>query len=132
MEGVRSLKNLAAQIKSINKDLESKDISDAEKKDLEQKKKDIMKEQGIIGKTLDMKEGDSTDFGMLSVEAGIDNNPKPTQADRIAGATKGEKKKAKGGVRTAIAKIKKAKDGARTGVRGTGAAKRGFRKARLS
>ena len=78
------------------------------------------------------KEGDSTDFGMLSVEAGIDNNPKPTQADRIAGATKDEKKKAKGGVRTAIAKIKKAKDGARTGVRGTGAAKRGFRKARLS
>ena len=132
MEGVRSLKNLAAQIKSINKDLESKDISDAEKKDLEQKKKDIMKEQGIIGKTLDMKEGDSTDFGMLSVEAGIDNNPKPTQADRIAGATKNEKKKAKGGVRTAIAKIKKAKDGARTGVRGTGAAKRGFRKAKLS
>ena len=132
MEGVRSLKNLAAQIKSINKDLESKDISDAEKKDLEQKKKDIMKEQGIIGKTLDMKEGDSTDFGMLSVEAGIDNNPKPTQADRIAGATKGEKKKAKGGVRTAIAKIKKAKDGARTGVRGTGAAKKGFRKARMS
>ncbi len=25
-------------------------------------------------------------FGMLSVKAGIDNNPKPTQADRIAGA----------------------------------------------
>ena len=71
-------------------------------------------------------------FGMLSVKAGIDKNPKPTQADRIAGATKNEKKKAKGGVRTAIAKIKKAKDGARTGVRGTGAAKRGFRKARLS
>ena len=79
-----------------------------------------------------LKEGDSTDFGMLSVKAGIDNNPKPTQADRIAGATKGDKKVAKGGVRTAIAKIKKAKDGARTGVRGTGAAKRGFRKARLS
>ena len=36
-----------------------------------------------------LKEGDSTDFGMLSVEAGIDNNPKATQADRIAGATKG-------------------------------------------
>jgi hypothetical protein len=79
-----------------------------------------------------LKEGKGTDFGMLSVEAGIDNNPKPTQADRIAGATKGEKKKAKGGVRTAIAKIKKAKDGSRTGVRGTGAAKRGFRKAKLS
>lgn len=27
-------------------------------------------------------------FGMLSVKTGIDNNPKPTQADRIAGATK--------------------------------------------
>ena len=79
-----------------------------------------------------LKEGKGTDFGMLSVKAGIDNNPKPTQADRIAGATKGDKKVAKGGVRTAIAKIKKAKDGARTGVRGTGAAKRGFRKARLS
>jgi hypothetical protein len=27
-------------------------------------------------------------FGMLSVKAGIDKNPSPTQADRIAGATK--------------------------------------------
>ena len=36
------------------------------------------------------------DFGMLSVKAGIDNNPNPTQADRIAGATKG-KKMMKGG-----------------------------------
>ena len=25
-------------------------------------------------------------FGMLSVKAGIDKNPNPTQADRIAGA----------------------------------------------
>ena len=30
-------------------------------------------------------------FGMLSVKAGIDNNPKPTQADRIAGATKNKR-----------------------------------------
>ena len=30
-------------------------------------------------------------FGMLSVKAGIDNNPNPTHADRIAGA-KGMKK----------------------------------------
>ncbi len=29
-------------------------------------------------------------FGMLSVKAGIDNNPNPTAADRIAGATKGK------------------------------------------
>ena len=67
-----------------------------------------------------LKEGKGTDFGMLSVKAGIDNNPKPTQADRIAGATKNEKKTVK------------AKSGSRTGVRGTGAAKKGFRKARLS
>ena len=26
-------------------------------------------------------------FGMLSVKAGVDKNPNPTQADRIAGAT---------------------------------------------
>lgn len=31
-------------------------------------------------------EGGSTDFGMLSVKAGIDKNPNPTKADRIAGA----------------------------------------------
>jgi len=35
-------------------------------------------------------------FGMLSVKAGIDNNPNPTQADRIAGATN---KKGKGGMK---------------------------------
>ena len=33
-----------------------------------------------------------SNFGMLSVKAGIDNNPKPTQADRIAGATMKKKK----------------------------------------
>ena len=38
--------------------------------------------------TIKKKDGGATDFGMLSVKAGIDNNPKPTQADRIAGATK--------------------------------------------
>jgi hypothetical protein len=32
--------------------------------------------------------GGATKFGMLSVKAGIDKNPKPTAADRIAGATK--------------------------------------------
>ena len=34
-------------------------------------------------------------FGMLSVKAGVDKNPKSTQADRIAGATK--RTKAMGG-----------------------------------
>ena len=33
-----------------------------------------------------MKNGGSTSFGMLSVKAGVDKNPKPTAADRIAGA----------------------------------------------
>ena len=32
------------------------------------------------------KKGGSTSFGMLSVKAGVDKNPKPTAADRIAGA----------------------------------------------
>lgn len=44
-----------------------------------------------------MKSGGTSPFGILSVIAGIDNNPKPTAADRIAGAKKGAKKMAKGG-----------------------------------
>jgi len=38
------------------------------------------------------KTGGATKFGMLSVKAGIDKNPKPTAADRIAGAKKKKKK----------------------------------------
>ena len=38
-------------------------------------------------------------FGMLSVKAGIDKNPNPTQADRIARAKMGSRKKAMGGGR---------------------------------
>ena len=36
--------------------------------------------------------GNTSKFGMLSVNAGMDNNPMPTAADRIAGATKGMRK----------------------------------------
>jgi|TARA_R100000458_G_C8121996_1_gene140501 hypothetical protein len=36
---------------------------------------------------LKMAGGGNTEFGMLSIKAGIDKNPKPTKADRIAGAT---------------------------------------------
>ena len=45
------------------------------------------------------RDGGATDFGMLSVKAGIDKNPKATQADRIAGAKMKEKPvtRAKGG-----------------------------------
>jgi len=50
-------------------------------------------------------------FGMLSVKAGIDKNPKPTAADRIAGA-KMNAGKAKYGTKVAAKKpIKKAQNG---------------------
>jgi predicted secreted protein len=58
---------------------------------------------------LPMKKAKSgTSFGMLSVKAGVDNNPNPTAADRIAGA----KKKAKFGI-----KIKKAQNGDTTQIK---------------
>lgn len=48
----------------------------------------------------------STEFGKLSVKAGIDKNPKPTAADKIAGAKMKAAGKAKYG-----SKIKKAQTG---------------------
>ena len=54
---------------------------------------DTMKKGGTVKKVKKMAKGGATSFGMLSVKAGVDNNPKPTAADRIAGA----KKKAKFG-----------------------------------
>ena len=58
------------------------------------------------GKTVEKKK---SKFGMLSVKAGIDKNPNPTQADRIAGATKGKKMKLGGIAR-----------GGRAAIQGTG------------
>jgi hypothetical protein len=52
----------------------------------------------MMKKTMKKKNGKKSKFGMLSVKAGIDNNPKPTAADRIAGATKGKKKMMGGGM----------------------------------
>ncbi len=52
-------------------------------------KNGMMKKGGAVKK---MAKGGSS-FGMLSVKAGVDKNPKPTAADRIVGA----KKKAKFG-----------------------------------
>ena len=52
--------------------------------------------------------GGESKFGMLSVKAGIDNNPNPTKADRIAGATMNKPKKAMMGLAVQVAK--KAKD----------------------
>ena len=45
-----------------------------------------------------MAKGGATSFGMLSVKAGVDKNPKATAADRIAGA-KMSKKKMGGSIR---------------------------------
>jgi|TARA_R100000081_G_C4819859_1_gene178596 hypothetical protein len=54
----------------------------------------MMKDKKMYGgKKLMKKGGEKSEFGMLSVKAGIDNNPNATQADRIAGATKGKSKK---------------------------------------
>ena len=51
------------------------------KREAEMKKKGIFKMGGALKKA---KSG--TAFGMLSVKAGVDKNPNPTAADRIAGA----------------------------------------------
>ena len=132
--GEGKIAELEKQLQFIEQGLESAETTQEIEK-LNKRKNKVMEQLGMtkigdtikpkLGKNKDggkpkLKEGDKTDFGMLSVKAGIDNNPKPTQADRIAGATKNEKKTVK------------AKGGSRTGVRGTGAAKKGFRKARLS
>lgn len=63
-------------------------------------------------------------FGMLSVKAGIDKNPKPTAADRIAGAKMKAAGKAKNGAKVAAKKvvakkpIKKAQEGTKMVVDG--------------
>jgi hypothetical protein len=50
-------------------------------------KRDIRKTESMTGASKSSKrEKGKTKFGMLSVKAGIDKNPNPTLADRIAGA----------------------------------------------
>jgi hypothetical protein len=63
-----------------------------------------------------MKKGGTSPFGILSIIAGIDNNPKPTAADRIAGAKKGTKKMAKGGTAHPGFKAVQSKIAAKQGV----------------
>lgn len=46
---------------------------------------------GCVSERPSFKKGGST-FGMLSVKAGVDKNPKATAADRIAGAKMSKKK----------------------------------------
>jgi hypothetical protein len=59
-----------------------------------------------------MAKGGSTSFGMLSVKKGVDNNPAPTKADQIAGATM----KKGGGVKHPGFKAVQAKIAAKSGV----------------
>jgi hypothetical protein len=47
---------------------------------------DKFKKGGSVGTSKKPKMSKGGSFGMLSVKAGVDNNPKPTAADRIAGA----------------------------------------------
>ena len=108
-----TLRNLKKGIQNTEEtlklgDLELGMIPEEIMKDLLKYKKQSNKDGG----KQKLKDGKKTDFGMLSVKAGIDKNPKPTKADRIAGATM--------------------KDGSRTKVRGVRIANKGFRKARMS
>ena len=50
-----------------------------------------VEEMGLEKSAEDMMGNKKKDFGMLSVKAGIDNNPKPTQADKIVGAKMNKK-----------------------------------------
>jgi hypothetical protein len=59
---------------------------------LKQEKK-IKNENKMGGKRKLYKKGGKSEFGMLSVKAGVDNNPNPTAADRIVGAKKNKKQK---------------------------------------
>lgn len=63
------------------------------------------------GKKMMKKAKDGTAFGMLSVKAGVDKNPNPTAADRIAGAKKTMKKAQYGVNMTAGAKKAKMENG---------------------
>ena len=57
--------------------------------------KELERMQKSKPKVMEAKDGGKVSkFGMLSVKAGVDNNPNPTQADRIVGA---KKKMNKGG-----------------------------------
>ena len=68
--------------------------------------------------------GKKSEFGMLSVKAGVDNNSNPTQADRIVGATK-KNKKAMGGEINGLKKM-----GMKVGGLAGRLALRGYGKAR--
>ena len=59
---------------------------------LMKKKSDVQKIKETFAPKVS-KNKKASKFGMLSVKAGIDKNPNPTQADRIAGAKMKNKKR---------------------------------------
>ena len=63
-----------------------------------------------------MKSGGTSPFGILSIIAGVDKNPKATAADRIAGAKMGNKKMAKGGTAHPGFKAVQSKIAAKQGI----------------
>ena len=96
------------QIKKSNKIL--KDLDKTMKKDMtpelkakgDKLKKEVQKTQKEVYRSkfnkgskdpVGKKKNGKTSFGMLSVKAGIDNNPDPTHADRIAAGKMKNKKK---------------------------------------
>lgn len=62
-------------------------------KEMLKQEKKIKEKKEMGGKKKLYKKGGKSEFGMLSVKAGVDNNPNPTAADRIVGAKKNKKQK---------------------------------------
>ena len=77
------------KLKTEFKEMGNKTKSDMTKSLLKHNLREKKMGGGMMGRQM-YKKGNKVDkksnFGMLSVKAGIDNNPNPTQADRIAGA----------------------------------------------
>ena len=85
------------KLKTEFKEMGNKTKSDMTKSLLKHNLREKKMGGGMMGRPM-YKKGNKVDkksnFGMLSVKAGIDNNPNPTQADRIAGAKMKKGKKA--------------------------------------
>ena len=79
-------------IKQFIKQMQKQSKGPAKREKTKKKAKSSGSKEGF--KDMPMR-ADGGSFGMLSVKAGIDNNPNPTQADRIAGATMKDKKEVK-------------------------------------
>ena len=77
MQGVESMKNGGSKLTAVKHSCPPGTVRSAT--------------GGCVSERPSFKKGGST-FGMLSVKAGVDKNPKATAADRIAGAKMSKKK----------------------------------------